>query len=60
MIRVLGGLITEIWMLFSSWRALRWAGRWMRAQARAEAARRHYRKWIARAEGRTDTETEGG
>lgn len=60
MTRVLGGLITETWMLFSSWRALRWAERWMRAQARAEAARRQYRKWIARAEGRTDTETEGG
>lgn len=60
MIRALGGLLTEIWMLFASWRALRWAARWMRAQKRAEAARRQYRIWIARAEGRTDTETEGG
>lgn len=60
MIRVIGGLITEFWMLFASWRAWRWARRWMRAQRRAERARRHYRRWIARAEGRPATETEGG
>lgn len=60
MIRAIFGLLTDLWMLFASWRALRWAGRWMRAQERAEAARRHYRKWLARAEGRSDIETEGG
>lgn len=60
MTRALGHLLTEFWMLFASWRALRWAGRWVRAQARAEKARRRYRRWIARAEGRPDTETEGG
>jgi len=53
-------LLTEIWMTFASWRALRWAKRWMRAQSRAEHARRRYRRWMALSEGRPATETEGG
>lgn len=60
MTRSILALLTDLWTTFAAWRALRWARRWMRAQTRAERARRHYRRWIARAEGRPATETEGG